>query len=71
MYGIWAIVALAGTLAGELAGGSLDVVASTPLVRRRLAIEKVLAYLALLAVSVLAHRPRHVRRDERVRDAPR
>ncbi len=53
MYGIWAIVALAGTLAGELAGGSLDVVASTPLARRRLATEKVLAYLALLAVSVL------------------
>ena len=53
MYGIWAIVALAGTLAGELASGSLDVVASTPLARRRLAIEKVLAYLALLAVTVL------------------
>lgn len=53
MYGIWAIVALAGTLAGELASGSLDVVASTPLVRRRLAIEKVLAYLGLLAVTVL------------------
>ena len=53
LYGIWAIVALAGTLAGELAGGSLDVVASTPLARRRLAIEKVLAYLVLLGVSVV------------------
>lgn len=52
IYGIWAIVALAGTLAGELARGSLDVVASTPLVRRRLAIEKVLAFLVLLAVTV-------------------
>jgi len=52
MYGIWAIVALAGTLAGELASGSLDVVASTPVVRRRLALEKVLAYLALVAVTV-------------------
>jgi ABC-2 type transport system permease protein len=52
IYGIWAIVALAGTLAGELARGSLDVVASTPLVRRRLAVEKVLAYLASLAVTV-------------------
>jgi ABC-2 type transport system permease protein len=52
MYGIWAIVALAGTLAGELASGSLDVVASTPVVRRRLAIEKVLAFVALLAVTV-------------------
>ena len=52
MYGAWPIVALAGTLAGELANGSLDVVASTPLVRRRLAVEKVLAFLALLAVTV-------------------
>jgi ABC-2 type transport system permease protein len=53
LYGIWAVVALAGTLAGELAAGSLDVVASTPLARRRLAIEKVLAYLVLLGVSVV------------------
>ncbi|HEX9551530.1 MAG TPA: hypothetical protein VF971_10590 [Candidatus Limnocylindrales bacterium] len=52
IYGIWSIVALAGALAGELARGSLDVVASTPLVRRRLAVEKVLAYLVLLAVTV-------------------
>jgi ABC-type transport system involved in multi-copper enzyme maturation permease subunit len=52
MYGIWAIVALAGILAGELARGSLDVVASTALVRRRLAAEKVLAYLVLLALTV-------------------
>jgi len=52
LYGIWAIVALAGTLAGELANGSLDVVASTPVARRRLAAEKVLAYVVLLAVTV-------------------
>jgi ABC-2 type transport system permease protein len=52
VYGIWAIVALAGTLAGELARGSLDVIASTPLVRRRLAAEKVLAFLASLAATV-------------------
>ncbi|TAJ99205.1 MAG: hypothetical protein EPO36_13010 [Chloroflexota bacterium] len=52
LYGVWSIVALAGTLAGELARGSLDVVASTPLVRRRLAVEKVLAYLVLLAITV-------------------
>ena len=52
MYGIWAIVALSGTLAGELARGSLDFVAATPLVRRRLAVEKVLAYLAALAATI-------------------
>ncbi|MEW5990001.1 MAG: hypothetical protein AB1736_01470 [Chloroflexota bacterium] len=53
MYGIWSIVALSGTLAGELARGSLDVVASTPLVRRRLAVEKVAAYLVAVAATAL------------------
>jgi len=52
MYGIWSIVALSGTLAGELSRGSLDVLASTPLVRRRLAIEKVGAYLVALAATI-------------------
>jgi ABC-2 type transport system permease protein len=53
MYGIWSIVALSGTLAGELAHGSLDVLASTPVVRRRLALEKVGAHLVALAVTIL------------------
>lgn len=52
MYGIWAVVVLSGTLAGELARGSLDVLAATPLVRRRLAVEKVLAYLVALLVTM-------------------
>ena len=52
LYGIWAIVTLSGTLAGELARGSLDVLAATPLVRRRLAVEKVLAYLVAQAVTI-------------------
>ncbi|HEX4897111.1 MAG TPA: hypothetical protein VFV53_01980, partial [Candidatus Limnocylindrales bacterium] len=52
LYGIWAIVTLSGTLAGELARGSLDVLAATPLVRRRLAVEKVLAYLVALVVTI-------------------
>jgi ABC-type transport system involved in multi-copper enzyme maturation permease subunit len=53
MYGIWSIVALSGTLAGELARGSLDVLASTPVVRRRLALEKVGAHLVALALTIL------------------
>ncbi|MBI3745154.1 MAG: hypothetical protein HY264_01245 [Chloroflexi bacterium] len=52
MLGIWSLVALSGTLAGELARGSLDPVASTPVARRRLAIEKVGAFLAALALAV-------------------
>ncbi|MEO7664703.1 MAG: hypothetical protein ABIV26_06210 [Candidatus Limnocylindrales bacterium] len=56
MMGIWSIVALSGTLANELARGSLDVLAATPLVRRRLAVQKLLGYLAalVLALALLA-----------------
>jgi len=53
MLGIWSLVALSGTLAGELARGSLDLVASTPVARRRLAIEKLAAFLAALALAVV------------------
>lgn len=52
MFGIWSVVALSGTLANELARGSLDVLASTPLVRRRLAIQKLLGFVAALALSL-------------------
>jgi ABC-2 type transport system permease protein len=53
LLGIWAIVALSGTLAGELARGSLDPLASTPLARRRLAVEKAGGYLAALVLAVV------------------
>lgn len=53
---LWSIVALSGTLAGEARRGSLDFVATAPLGRRRLAIEKLAAHLTLLAgaMAVLA-----------------
>jgi ABC-2 type transport system permease protein len=56
MLGIWAVVALSGTLAGELARGSLDVLAAGPISRSRIAVEKVLGYLAaqLLAIGLFA-----------------
>lgn len=53
MVGIWSIVALSGTLAGELARGSLDVVAGGPLGRRALALQKLGSHLAALALAVL------------------
>ncbi|MES2209142.1 MAG: hypothetical protein V4515_03030 [Chloroflexota bacterium] len=53
MFGIWSVVALSGTLAGELARGSLDLVAATPVARRRLALGKIGAYLAAISVPVL------------------
>jgi len=53
MLGIWSIVAASGSLAGELSRGSLDFVAATPVARRRVAVEKVLAYLAAVALATL------------------
>lgn len=52
MLGIWSVVALSGALAGELARGSLDAIAAGPITRRRLALEKLGAYLAALAAVV-------------------
>jgi len=46
----WSILALSGTLAGEARRGSLDLVAASPLGRRRIAAEKVAAHVALLTV---------------------
>jgi ABC-2 type transport system permease protein len=51
--GIWSVVAMSGLLAAELGRGSLDLVASSPISRRKLAFQKVAGYLVALAVSVL------------------
>lgn len=53
MVGIWSIVALSGTLAGELARGSLDVLAGGPIARSPVAIQKLAAHLVALAIAVL------------------
>jgi ABC-2 type transport system permease protein len=46
--GLWSILALSGTLAGEASRGSLDIVASTPFGKRRVALEKLAAHLTML-----------------------
>ena len=51
--GIWSVVAMSGLLAAELARGSLDLVAASPISRQKLAFQKVAGYLVALAVSVL------------------
>lgn len=53
---VWSIVALSGTLAGEADRGSLELLATTAVTRRRLAVEKVAAHLlgVLIAMVVLA-----------------
>lgn len=53
MVGIWSVVTLSGTLAGELARGSLDAIAAGPVSRRRLALEKLGSHVASLGVVVL------------------
>jgi putative exporter of polyketide antibiotics len=54
ILGIWTVVAMSGLLAGELARGSLDFLASTPRNRARVALEKVGGYLlALLLATAL------------------
>ena len=47
---LWSIMALSGTLAGEAGKGSLDIVAATPLGKRRIAFEKLTAHLTLLGI---------------------
>jgi ABC-2 type transport system permease protein len=53
MLGIWSLVALSGTLAGELARGSLEFVAAAPLARARIAIEKAAAHVVAVGSSLL------------------
>lgn len=53
MVGIWAVVALSGTLAGELGRGSMDMLASTPIGRVGVALQKLGGYLVALALAMV------------------
>ena len=53
IIGIWAITALAGTLAGEAGRGTLEMVLATPVSRIRLAAQKYLAFALALAVALV------------------
>ena len=53
MLGIWSVIALSGTLAGELGRGSMDLLASAPVSRARLALQKLAGYLAALGLTIL------------------
>jgi ABC-2 type transport system permease protein len=50
---LWSIMALSSTLATEARRGSLDLVATTPLGKRRIALEKLFGHLTLLWVTML------------------
>jgi ABC-2 type transport system permease protein len=49
---LWSIMALSGTLAGEAGRGALDLVATAPFGKRRLALEKVAAHLTVLILTL-------------------
>ena len=51
---IWSILALSGTLAGESDRGSMELVATTPLGRARIAIEKLGAHVTAVVVVLVA-----------------
>jgi ABC-2 type transport system permease protein len=53
MLGLWPVVALSGTLAGEAAKGSLDLLASTPQSRRTIALEKLAGHVTAVVFSML------------------
>ncbi len=50
--GLWSILALSSTLAGEARRGSLDFVAAAPLGKRRVALEKLAAHLTMMGLSM-------------------
>ena len=51
--GVWSILALSGTIANEATRGSLDVVASTPVSRTSIAVQKGGGHIAAMAVACL------------------
>jgi len=52
IIGLWSVIALSGTLAGEAARGSLDVLASAPISRVRLAVDKILVHVVGLTIAL-------------------
>ncbi len=50
---VWSIVALSGTLASEAGRGSLDVILTSPLTRRRVAIEKITAHVVGVTIAMI------------------
>lgn len=52
VFGLWSVIALSGTLAGEAGRGSLDLLVSTPHSRRSIALQKLLGHVAALAVAM-------------------
>jgi ABC-2 type transport system permease protein len=52
VIGLWSILALSSTLAGETRRGSLDIVLAAPVSRRRVALQKVLGHVLMLGIAL-------------------
>jgi ABC-2 type transport system permease protein len=53
MAALWSVLALSGTIASEVRRGSIEFVATTPLGKRRIALEKLFAHVTGMAIVVL------------------
>lgn len=53
IVGIWSLIALSGTLAGEAAHGSLEFVVASPMRRRTIAVQKAGAHLVGLTIAMV------------------
>lgn len=53
MLGLWSVIALSGTLAGEAAKGSLDLLVSTRHARRSVALQKVAGHVTAVVAAML------------------
>ena len=53
LLGLWPVLALSGTLAGEASKGSLDLLASTPVSRRSIALQKLAGHVTALAFAMV------------------
>lgn len=53
LLGLWSVLALSGTLAGEAAKGSLDLLVSAPRSRRSIALQKIAGHVTGLVVAML------------------
>ncbi len=53
ILGLWSVLALSSTLAGEAAKGSLDLLASTPQARRAIALQKLAGHVTAVIVAML------------------
>jgi ABC-2 type transport system permease protein len=52
--GVWSLIALSGTLVGEMRRGSMDFVAGSPIARRRVALEKLGGHVVAMTITMLA-----------------